>query len=101
MFPDRPYRRLTVASAGALFLLVTALAGPGLAQQPRGAKIAKIEFEGSRHLTREQLLTATASKLGPQRRGPDAAGQRLMDSGLLKNLSYRVRIPEQRSHRHF
>jgi len=93
MFPDRPYRRLNVASAAAVFFLLIALAGPGLAQQPRGEKIAKIEFEGSKRLTREQLLTTSGLEIGQPLNvaALDAAGQRLMDSGLLKNLSYRVR----------
>src|SRR5947207_10865113 len=62
-----------------------------LAQQP-GDKLAKVEFEGANRLSREQLLTASGLEIGQpiDVTALDAAGQRLMDSGLLKKLSYRL-----------
>jgi outer membrane protein assembly factor BamA len=65
----------------------------GLAQQPAGAKLVKVEFEGTKHLTQTQLLTASGLEIGQPTtiKALDSAGQRLMDSGLLKKLSYRLR----------
>lgn len=65
-----------------------------LAQQPASgpAKLAKIEFVGLKRVTREQLLEASGLEIG-QVASPDildAAAQRLMDSGLLRKLSYRL-----------
>lgn len=60
-------------------------------QQP-GDKLAKVEFEGAKRLSQEQLMTASGLEIGKPLdvAALDAAGQRLMDSGLLKKLSYRL-----------
>jgi len=64
----------------------------GLAQQPGGNKLAKVEFEGTKRLTHDQLLSTSGLEIGQPINvaALDAAGQRLMDSGLLKKLSYRL-----------
>jgi hypothetical protein len=67
--------------------------GPaGLAQQPGGIKLAKVEFEGAKRLTHNQLLTTSGLEIGQPINvaALDAAGQRLLESGLLKKLSYRL-----------
>lgn len=73
------------------FFIVASLgpASAALAQQG-GNKLAKVEFEGTKRLTREQLLTASGLELGQPITvaALDAAGQRLLDSGLIKKLSY-------------
>ena len=65
----------------------------GLAQQPGGTKLARVDFEGAKRLTPAQLLTASGLEIGQPINvaALDAAGQRLMDSGLLRKLSYRLR----------
>ena len=65
----------------------------GLAQQPGGTKLARVDFEGAKRLTSAQLLTASGLEIGQPINvtALDAAGQRLMDSGLLRKLSYRLR----------
>ena len=78
----------------AVLILIALMPGApsGLAQQPGGAKLAKVEFEGTKRLTHDQLLTTSGLEIGQSINvaALDAAGQRLMDSGLLKKLSYRL-----------
>lgn len=64
------------------------------AQQPAtggNVKLARIEFAGLHRLSREQLLKVSALEIGQtvNVEALDAAAQRLMDSGLVKRLSYR------------
>ena len=70
-------------------LLLTAIAVS--AQQQ--FKIAKIEFEGLNRLSLEEVLATTELKIGQQFElaALDAAAQRLIDSGMFKNLSYQTR----------
>jgi len=55
-------------------------------------KIAKIEFDGLQHLAADDLFTTTALKIGQpfDVAALDSAAQRLMDSGLFKNIAYRT-----------
>ena len=66
-------------------------ASSSLAQTAR--KIAQIETEGLQTLTRENVIAMTELKVGdPFAVGAvDAAAQRLIDSGLFKNVGYRTR----------
>src|SRR6266446_4294860 len=80
---------------GLAFLILFALmqsSPSGLAQQPGGNRLAKVEFEGTKRLTHDQLLSTSGLEIGQPINvaALDAAGQRLMDSGLLKKLSYRL-----------
>jgi outer membrane protein assembly factor BamA len=61
-------------------------------QQPAKAKPSKIEFEGLQRLSRDQLLKTSGLEPGQaiDAAALDAAAQRLMDSGLVKKLSYHV-----------
>ena len=56
-------------------------------------KIARIETEGLQALSRENVIAMTELKVGdPFSVGAvDAAAQRLIDSGLFKNVGYRTR----------
>jgi outer membrane protein insertion porin family len=56
-------------------------------------KIAKIEFEGLNRLSTEEVLTTTQLKIGQpfDLAELDAAAQRLIDSGMFKNVAYRTR----------
>ena len=56
-------------------------------------KIAKIEFEGLNRLSADELIATTELKVGQQFElsALDAAAQRLVDSGLFKNVAYRTR----------
>ena len=62
------------------------------AQQPGKPRLARVEFEGAKRLTQKQLQTTSGLEIGQpiDVAALDAAGQRLMDSGLLKKLSYRL-----------
>src|SRR5215471_13291938 len=71
--------------------LIFAFSFQTLAQQ--NFKIAKIEFEGLNQLSADELITTTDLKVGQQFElsALDAAAQRLMDSGLFKNVAYRTK----------
>lgn len=90
LFLSKSVTRLGVC----VLVLCTLIKGApsGLAQQPGGPKLAKVEFEGIKHLSQDQLLTTSGLEIGQPVNvaALDAAGQRLMDSGLLKKLSYRL-----------
>ena len=65
-----------------------------LAQEPTGdsAKLAKVEFQGIKRLTPEQLLKVSGLEIGQPVNvdALDTAAQRLLDSGLVHKLSYRL-----------
>ena len=56
-------------------------------------KIAKIEFEGLKTISAEEMIATTGLKVGDTFSLPalDEAAQRLMDSGRFKNVGYRTR----------
>ncbi len=89
-------RKICLISTVALsFLLILTLFGlSALAQQPDAAdpKLAKIDFQGLKRLTPEQLIKVSGLELGQPVtvEALDTAAQRLMDSGLVHNLSYRL-----------
>jgi len=90
--------RVLVQQARLLSCVVLALCAllpattSALAQQPSGDKLAKVEFEGAKRLSRDQLLKESGLEIGQPLDVAtlDAAAQRLLDSGLLKKLSYRL-----------
>lgn len=79
-----------------LLLVLLNLAGPLslFAQEPAGdiTKLAKIEFQGLKRLTAEQLIKVSGLEIGEtvNVEALDAAAQRLMDSGLVHKLSYHL-----------
>ena len=78
-----PISRLTL-----IFLILVL---PVAAQQ--NFKIAKIEFEGLNRLSADEMIATTGLKIGDpfSLEALDAAGQRLVDSGLFKNVGYKTR----------
>jgi outer membrane protein assembly factor BamA len=69
---------------------------PLFAQQAEGEQriqVIKIEVKGAQHLTPEQIISASGLQVGQaiDLSALDAASQRIVDSGLVKNLRYRVR----------
>ena len=58
-----------------------------------GRKIARIDIEGLQALSRENVIAMTELKIGDlfSVDALDAAAQRLIDSGLFKNVGYRTR----------
>ena len=73
----------------AFVLLILIL--PVAAQQ--NFKIAKIEFEGLSRLSADEVTAHTGLKIGEpfSIAALDAAGQRLVDTGLFKNVGYKTR----------
>lgn len=72
-----------------ILIILAAAVAPA---QESGRKIAKIEFEGLQRLAAEELITISGLKIG----APfaiadlDAAGQKLVDSGLFAKVGYRT-----------
>ena len=71
-------------------ILTTAVGSAAHGQQP--LKLAKIEIEGLQRLSLEQVIALSGLEIGQtvDVAAIDAAAQRLMDSGLIKKLSYRL-----------
>lgn len=98
---NHPLRDLSVRPASFfvlhLILSLFLLAVPAVyAQQPsagRAMRLGKIEFTGLQSRTQEEAISASGLKIGQMVdvAALDAAAQRLLDSGLFKNLSYRLR----------
>lgn len=74
-----------------LIVILLLLVVPVVAQQ--NFKIAKIDFEGLNRLSAEDVMAHTGLKIGEpfSLEALDAAGQRLLDSGLFKNVGYKTR----------
>lgn len=74
-----------------LIVILLLLVVPVAAQQ--NFKIAKIDFEGLSRLTADEVMAQTGLKIGEpfSLAELDAAGQRLVDSGLFKNVGYKTR----------
>lgn len=74
-----------------LFLLFTTAAAVLAAQD--GRVIARIEFEGLQQITPEEALATSELKTGQPFKveEADAAAQRLLDSGIFKQIGYRTR----------
>jgi len=72
-------------------LVLLLLVLPVAAQQ--NFKIAKIEFEGLKRLSPEDMIATTGLKVGDpfSLNALDAAAQRLIDSGNFKNVAYKTR----------
>ncbi len=86
----------TALNMCALILLIAASA-PALAQQR--AKIQKIEIVGLKRLTPDQVIAISGLQTG-QAIDPnvlDAASEKLMQSGLFRRLSYRVRSADDQA----
>jgi outer membrane protein assembly factor BamA len=77
-----------------VLLLLLVWISPGAAQQP--ATLRKIEFVGLKRLAPQQVIDASGLKVGDKvtRDAIDAAAAKLMQSGLFRKLSYRVRTAD-------
>lgn len=66
---------------------------PTLQIAAQNFKIAKIEFEGLSRLSTDEMIENTGLKVGEpfSLAALDAAAQRLLDTGLFKNVAYRTR----------
>jgi outer membrane protein insertion porin family len=73
------------------FVLIIIAFGDALAQQP-SRKIAKIEIVGLVRLSADEVVSTSGLKTGElfSIESLDAAGQKLFDSGLFANVSYRT-----------
>ena len=73
-------------------ILAVFLTAPSLAMQQQ-FKIAKIEFDGLNRLSSEEVMATTQLKIGQtfDLSALDAAAQRLIDSGMFKNVAYQTR----------
>jgi outer membrane protein assembly factor BamA len=76
-----------------LFLLAVPAVHAQQGSAGRAMRLGKIEFTGLQSRTQEEAIAASGLKIGQMVDVPalDAAAQRLLDSGLFKNLSYRLR----------
>lgn len=79
-----------VAPLFSIMLVIIAFA-VALAQQP-GRTIAKIEIEGLQRLSADEVIATSGLKIGAtfSIEELDAAGQRLVDSGLFAKVGYRT-----------
>ena len=75
-----------------VLLIVASVTASAFAAQQQ-FKIAKIEFEGLNRLSLEEVMTTTQLKIGQpfDLAALDAAAQRLIDSGMFKNVAYQTR----------
>jgi outer membrane protein insertion porin family len=79
-----------------LSILLAALWSPAICAAQKPARLIKIEVVGLKRVTQEQVITTSQLQIG-QTVDPsvlDAAADRLMQSGLFKTLSYRVRTAD-------
>lgn len=87
--------KLSLISQVVALSLLCLISFPSQAQQTPNAKfrLSKIEFAGLQKYTQEQAVAASGLTIGQSvsLTDIDAAGQRLMDSGLFTNLKYRYR----------
>src|SRR5229473_3215044 len=77
-------------------ILLAALWSPAICAAQKPARLIKIEVVGSKRVTPEQVIATSQLQIG-QTVDPavlDAAADRLMQSGLFKALSYRVRTAD-------
>jgi outer membrane protein assembly factor BamA len=77
----------------AILLLVTLMASASLGAAQQGARLRKIEVVGLRRIPPAQVIEASELKIGDTVNSAmlDAASTRLMQTGLFKKLTYRVR----------
>lgn len=83
----------TLSNFRPLFAIVLLISATCISQAQPARNIARIEVEGVASLTRENVIEMTELKVGEAFSvgAIDAAAQRLIDSGLFKNVGYRTR----------
>jgi outer membrane protein assembly factor BamA len=77
----------------AILLLATLLTSASLSGAQQGARLSKIEVVGLKRIPAAQVIAASELKIGDAVNSGllDAAATRLMQTGLFKKLTYRVR----------
>src|SRR5262245_31736564 len=75
-----------------LILCALAMVVSSVANAQQTFKIAKIDFEGLNRFSAEEALATAGLKIGDvfEESATDAAAQRLIDSGLFKNVGYKT-----------
>jgi outer membrane protein assembly factor BamA len=84
---------ITLARAPLLLAIALLMSCVTISFGQAGRKIARIDTEGLQALSRENVIAMTELKVGDpfSVEAVDAAAQRLIDSGLFKNVGYRTR----------
>ncbi|PYS84726.1 MAG: hypothetical protein DMF70_05135, partial [Acidobacteria bacterium] len=74
-------------------VLLVALWSPAICMAQKPVRLIKIEVVGSKRVTQEQVIATSQLQIGQPVDSSlvDAAAERLMQSGLFKTLSYRLR----------
>jgi outer membrane protein assembly factor BamA len=77
-------------------ILLAALWSPAICAAQKPTRLIKIEVVGNKRVTQEQVIETSQLKIGQTVDSSvlDAAADRLMQSGLFKTLSYRVRTAD-------
>lgn len=80
-------------------ILLAALWSPAIGAAQKPVHLTKIEVVGAKRVTQEQVIETSQLKIG-QTVDPsvlDAAAEKLMQSGLFKTLSYRLRTSDDQA----
>src|SRR5258707_4065117 len=82
-----------------LAVLLAALWSPEICLAQKPVRLVKIEVVGNKHVTQEQVIVTSQLQIGQpiDTSMADAAAEKLMQSGLFKTLSYRLRTTEDQA----
>ena len=82
-----------------LSVLLAALWSPEICLAQKPVRLVKIEVVGNKHVTQEQVIVTSQLQIGQpiDTSMADAAAEKLMQSGLFKTLSYRLRTTEDQA----
>jgi outer membrane protein assembly factor BamA len=80
-------------------VLLAALCSPAICAAQKPARLSKIEVVGNKRVTQEQVIETSQLKIGQpiDTSVADAAAEKLMQSGLFKTLSYRLRTADDQA----
>ncbi len=80
-------------------ILLAALWSPAICAAQKPARLIKIEVVGLKHVTQEQVIATSQLQIGQtiDTTVTDAAAEKLMQSGLFKTLSYRLRTTDDQA----
>src|SRR5258707_11154591 len=82
-----------------LSVLLAALWSPEICLAQKPVRLVKIEVVGNKHVTQERVIVTSQLQIGQpiDASMADAAAEKLMQSGLFKTLSYRLRTTEDQA----
>lgn len=88
---------MTTQSRRLIFVLLIALVMPLTVVAHQSFTIQKIEFEGLKRLTPEEVVATSGLKIGDRfaLASLDAAAQKLMDSGNFSKVAYKTRVAKE------